>query len=122
MSASNTCNYTPNASNMQHNPVNIQPSNTSDIIDRLQNQISGLQMHLLQQSTLNSTKIFDVSNKAKFTTWAQSVENAARLCHLYVLSIALWKLQGALLKSVSYLEIKEANAGKTLVWSTLKST
>ena len=58
--------------------------------------------------------------KAKFTTWAQSVENAARLCHLDALSIALSKLQGALLKSASCLEIKEANAGKTLVWSTLK--
>ena len=30
LSARNTCNYMPNASNMQHNPVNIQPSNTSD--------------------------------------------------------------------------------------------
>ena len=45
----------------------------------------------------------------------QSVENAARLCHLDALGIALSKLQGALVKSASYLEIKEANAGKTLV-------
>ena len=55
----------PNASNMQHNPVNIQPSNTTDIIDRLQNQNLGLQMHPLQQSTLNSIKIFDGSNKSQ---------------------------------------------------------
>ena len=58
----------PNSSNTQQNPVNIQPSNTSDIIDRLQSQILGLQMHLLQQSTLNSIKIFDGSYKAEFTT------------------------------------------------------
>ena len=49
-----------------------------------------------------------------------SVENAARLCNLDALSIALSKLQGTSLKSVSYLETKEANTGKTLTWSTLK--
>ena len=36
------------------------------------------------------------------------------------LSIALSRLQGALLKSANYLETKETNAGKTLIWSTLK--
>ena len=77
-------------------------------------------MHLLQQSTLNSIKIFDRSNKAEFTAWVQSIENTARLCYLDALSIALPKLQGALLKSTNYLETKEANAGKTLIWSTLK--
>ena len=77
-------------------------------------------MHPLQQSTLNSIKIFDRSNKAEFTAWAQSIENAARLCHIDALSIALSKLQGALLKSANYLETKETNAGKTLIWSTLK--
>ena len=40
--------------------------------------------------------------------------------NLDTLSIALSKLQGALLRSVSYLETKEANAGKILTWSTLK--
>ena len=77
-------------------------------------------MHPLQQYTLNSIKIFDGSNKAEFTTWVQSVENAARLCHLDTLSITLSKLQGAPLKSASYLDTKEANSGKTLTWSTLK--
>ena len=77
-------------------------------------------MHPLQQSTLNSIEIFNGSNKAEFTVWMQSVENTARLCHLDTLSIALSKLQGALLKSASYLETKEANTGKTLTWSTLK--
>ena len=77
-------------------------------------------MHPLQQSTLNSIKIFNGSNKAKFTAWVQSVENAARVCHLDTLSIALLKLQGTWLKSASYLEIKEANADKTPAWSTLK--
>ena len=92
----------------------------SDILGSLQSQILGLQMQLLQQSTLNSIKIFDSSNKAEFTAWAQSVENAARLCCLDTLSITLSKLQAALLKSASYLETKEASAGKTLIWSSLK--
>ena len=69
---------------------------------------------------LNSLKIFDGSNKAKFTAWVQGIEKAARLCNLDTLSIALSKLQGALLKSANYLETKETNAGKTLIWSTLK--
>ena len=77
-------------------------------------------MQALQQSTLNSIKIFDGSNKGKFTTWTQSVENAARLHHLDTLSIVLLKLQGALLKVASYLETEEVNSGKTLVWSTFK--
>ena len=69
---------------------------------------------------LNSVKIFDGSNKAEFPAWAQSIENATRLCHLDALSIALSKLQGAPLKSANYLEAKETNAGKILIWSTLK--
>ena len=77
-------------------------------------------MQALQQSTLNSIKIFNGSNKSKFTLWAQSVENAARLCNLDILSIALSKLQGTPLKSASYLESKEANSGKALVYSPLK--
>ena len=52
----NMCSYTPNSSNMQQNPVNIQPSNTSDIIERLQSQILGLHMHPLEQPTLDSFK------------------------------------------------------------------
>ena len=47
-------------------------------------------------------------------------QNAARLCNLDTLSIVLSKLQGALLKSASYLKSKETNSGKTLVWSSLK--
>ena len=106
--------------NTQHGAMDMPPSNTSDILGSLQSQILGLQTHPLQQSMLNSIKIFNGSNKAEFTAWAQSVENAARLCHLDTLSIALSKLQGEPLKSASYLETKEANAGKTLIWSTLK--
>ena len=104
---------------MQHN-IDMHPSNTSDILGSLQSQILGLQMHPLQQSTLNSIKIFNGSNKDEFTAWAQSIENADRLCHLNLLSIALSKLQWAPLKSANYLEAKETNAGKTLNWSTLK--
>ena len=69
---------------------------------------------------LNSIKIYDGTNKAEFTAWAQSIENAARLCNLDALSIALSKLQGVPLKSAKYLESKETNSGKTLCWSTLK--
>ena len=92
-----------NTGNTQLNTVNPQSLNVSDILGSLQSQILGLEMQALQQSTLNSIKIFDGSNKGEFTTWAQSVENAARICHLDTLSIALLKLQGAPLKSASYL-------------------
>ena len=112
--------HTYNIGNTQVNAVNPQSPNKSDIIGSLQSQSLGLQMQALQQSTLNSIKIFDGSNKSEFTLWAQSVENAARLCNLDTLSIALSKLQGAPLKSASYLESKETNSGKTLVWSSLK--
>ena len=100
--------------------IDMHTSNTSDILGSLQSQILGLQTHPLQQSTQNSIKIFDGSNKADFTAWAQSIPNAARLCHLNTLSIALSKLQGVPLKSANYLEAKETNTGKTLIWSTLK--
>ena len=48
------------------------------------------------------------------------MENAARLCNLDTCSIALSKLQRALLKSASYLQSKETNSGKALVCSSLK--
>ena len=94
--------------------------NTSELIGSLQSQIIGLQSQLLQQSTFNSIKTFDGTNKAEFATWAQSIENAVRLCNLDALSIALSKLQGAPLKSANYLEGKETNSGKKLSWTTLK--
>ena len=96
-----------NTGNMECN-IDVHPSNTSDILGSLQSQILGLQMHPLQQSTLNSIKIFDGSNKAEFTAWAESIENAARLFHL-----DRSKLQGTLLKSANYLEIKETSTDKT---------
>ena len=102
--------------NTQQSAIDIQPYNTSDILGSLQSQILGLQMQVLQQSMLNSIKIFDGSNKAEFTAWVQSIENTPRLCQLDTLNIALSKLQGAQLKSANYLETKEANAGKTLIW------
>ena len=112
--------HTHNTSNSQVNAINPQSPNVSELIGSLQSQILGLQMQALQQSTLNSIKIFDGSNKSKFTSWAQNVENATRLCNLDTLSIALSKLQGAPLKLASYLKSKETNSGKTLVWSSLK--
>ena len=49
--------------------IDMHSSNTLDILGSLQSQILGLQTHPLQQSTLNSIKIFDRSNKAEFTGW-----------------------------------------------------
>ena len=50
----------------------------------------------------------------------QSVENAAKLCNLDTLSIALSKLQGPPLKLACFLESKEVNVGKQLSWHSLK--
>ena len=105
---------------MPHSTNDMHPLNMSELKGSLQSQILGLQTHPLHQSMFNSIKIFDGTNKAEFTAWAQSIENAARLCNLDALSIALSKLQGAPLKSANYLEAKETNSGKTLCWSTLK--
>ena len=71
----------------------MHPLNMSQLIGLLQSQILGLQMHPLQQSMLNSIKIFNGTNKAEFKAWAQSIENAATLCNLDALSITLSKLQ-----------------------------
>ena len=76
----------------------MYPLNTSELIGSLQSQIIGLQLQPLPQSTLNSIKMFDSTNKAEFATWAQ----------------------GAPLKSANYLEDKETNSGKKLSWTTLK--
>ena len=69
---------------------------------------------------LNSVKIFDGNNKSEFMSWVQSVENAAKLCNLDTLSIALSKLQGPPLKLACFLESKEENVGKQLSWQSLK--
>ena len=61
-----------------------------------------------------------VPKKAEFATWAQSIENAARICNLDAINVTLSKLQGALLKLVIYLEGKEMSTGKKLSWTTLK--
>ena len=71
-------------------------------------------MQALQQSTLNSIKIFDGNNKSKFTSWAQSVENTAKLCDLDTLTIMLSKLQGPPLKLADFLKTKEISSGKPL--------
>ena len=77
-------------------------------------------MQTLQQSMLNSIKLFDSNNKSKFTSWAQSVENAAKLCNLDTLTIALSKLQGPPIKLAHFLESKEVGSGKQLNWHSLK--
>ena len=53
--------------------INMHSSTISDILGSLQSQLLGLQMQPLQQSKLNSIKIFDGSNEAEFTAWAQSI-------------------------------------------------
>ena len=77
-------------------------------------------MPALQQSMLNSIKVFDGNNKSEFTLWAQSVENTAKLCNMDTLTIALSKLQGPPLKSACFLESKEVGSGKQLNWHSLK--
>ena len=94
---------------MPHNATDMYPLNTSELIGSLQSQIIGLQLQHLQQSTLNSIKMLNGTNKVEFATWAQSIKNAARWYDLDALHIALSKLQGTPLKSANYLEGKEIN-------------
>ena len=63
-----TVRNTPNTSNNQVNTITTQSPNNSDLIGCLQSQILGLQTQALQQSTLNSIKIFNSTNKSKFTS------------------------------------------------------
>ena len=69
-----TIRNTPNTSNNQVNTITTQSPNDSDLIGSLKSQILGLQTQTLQQSTFNSVKIFNGTNKSKFTSWVQSVE------------------------------------------------
>ena len=109
-----TVRNTPNTNNNQVNTITTQSPNNSDLIGSLQSQILGLQTQELQQSMLNSIKIFDGTYKGKFTSWLLSVENTTRLCNLDTLSTALSKLLGPLLTSASYLESKKINSVKQL--------
>ena len=77
-------------------------------------------MQALQQSTLNSIKIFNGNNKSKLMSWAQSVENSVKLCNMDTLTIALSKLQGPPLKLAHFLKSKEVGSGKQLNWHSLK--
>ena len=52
--------------------------------------------------------------------WAQSVENATKLCDLDTLTIVLSKLQGPPLQLAHFLETKEISSGKQLNWHSLK--
>ena len=115
-----TVRNTPNTSNNQTNAIITHSQNNSDIIRCLQSQNLGLQVQVLQQSLLNSIKIFNGNNKSEFTSWAQIVENAAKLCNLNTLSITLSKLQGPPVKSAHFLESKEVSSGKQLDWHSLK--
>ena len=115
-----TVRNTPNTSNNQVNSKATQSPNNSNIIECLQSQILGLQMQALQQAMLNSIKIFDGTNKGEFTSWAQSVENAAKLCNIDTLTITISKLLGPPLKSSCFLKSKEVGSGKQLNWHSLK--
>ena len=88
-----TVKNTPSISNDPVNVVTTQSPNNPNIIESLQSQILELKSQALQQSMLNSVNIFDGTNKSKFTSWAQSVENAAKLYDLDTLTIALSKQQ-----------------------------
>ena len=94
--------------------------NIPKIIGSLQSQITGLQLQALQQATLNLINTFDGTKKTEFVTWAQSIENAARICNLDAINITLSKLQGDPLKSAIYLEGKVTSTGKKPSWITLK--
>ena len=94
--------------------------NTSELIGSLQSQIKGLQSQPLQWATLNSINTYAGTRKAEFATWAQSIENAVRICNLDVINITLSKLQGVSLKSANYIEGKETSSGKKLSQTTLK--
>ena len=98
----------------------MQSPNNSNIIECLQSQIFGLQMQALQQSMLNSIRIFDSINKSELTLWVQSVEHATKLCNMDTLTIALSKLQGPPLKLACFLESREVGSGKQLNWHSLK--
>ena len=64
----------------------------------------GLQTQALQQSTLNCyTNLQRQQQEQIYVMGAQSVENAAKLCNLDTLSIALSKLQGPPLQSAHFL-------------------
>ena len=73
-------------------------------------------------ATLNVklNKNFNDNNKSEFISWAQSVENAAKLCNLDTLTITLSKIQGPPLKLVHFLKSKEFGSGKQLNWHSLK--
>ena len=113
-----------NTPSISNNPVNVagaQSPNNSNIMESLQSQILGLKTQALQQSTLNSIKILMETTRAEFKSWAQSVENAAKLCDLDTLTIELSKLQGPPLQLAHFLETKESSSGKQLNWHSLKS-
>ena len=111
---------TPLAQVIMEQPQAMQSPSNSNIIECLQSQILGLQTQALQQSTLNYIKFFYGNNKSKFTSWLQSIENAAKLCNINTLTIALFKLQGPPFKSAYFLKSKEVSSGKQLNWHTLK--
>ena len=115
-----TVRNTPSISNDPVHVVATQSPSNRNIIECLQSQILGLKTQALQQSMLNSIKNFDRNNKSEFTLWAQSVENAAKLCELDILTIALSRLQRTTFQLASFLETKESSSGKQLNWHSLK--
>ena len=64
---------------------------------------------MLANRTPELNKNLQQQKKSKFTSWAQSVENAAKLCNLDTLSITPPTLQGPPLKSAYFLESKEVS-------------
>ena len=81
-----------NNSDVQCNVPKMSTLNILELIDSLQSQIIGLRLQPLQQATLNLLNTFDGTKKAEFATWAQSIENAMRICNLDAINITLSKL------------------------------
>ena len=60
------------------------------------------------------------TTKTKFTSWTQSVKNAAKQCDLDTLTVMLSKLQGPPLQLAHFLETNESSLGKQLNRHSLK--
>ena len=72
----------------------MQSPNNSNIIECLQSQILGTSDAGIATINTKLNKNFQWHQQSKFTSWVQSVENAAKLCNMDTLTIALSKLQG----------------------------
>ena len=110
----------PNTSNNQVNTITTLSPNNSNLIGSLQSKILGLQTQALQQSMLNSIKIFTAPTKVNshhghrmwkmplgYATWTHLAMHCPNYRDLH-------------LKLASYLESKEVSSGRQLDWHSWK--